>query len=80
MTTITMDMDGGYSTQDCEAYGEEVMYAGWIPQLAPTELRVSEHRIEPARAIFPLFAPAFVEIDADEDYGVLLSETFPRCP
>lgn len=79
MTTITMSMDG-YSTQDSEKYGEEVMNAGWIPQLAPTEARLSEHRNEPARAVFPLFAPAFVEIDADEDFGLLLAESFPRCP
>jgi hypothetical protein len=79
MTTIKMDMDG-YRTSGDETYGEEVMYAGWIPQLVPAEQTMSEHRIEPARAIFPLFAPAFVEMDEDEDFGLLLSESFPRCP
>lgn len=79
MTTIKMNMDG-YSTYGGEEYGEEVMYSGWIPQLSPTEERLSEHRIEPARTVFPLFAPAFVDIDEDEDFGWLLSESFPRCP
>ena len=79
MTTITMNMDG-YSTSKDEEYGEEVMCAGWIPQLAPRAERLSEHRREPARDIFPLFAPAVVEIDEDEDFGLLLSESFPRCP
>lgn len=79
MTTIKMNMDG-YSTLGGEEYGEEVMYAGWIPQLAPTVARVSEHRTEPARAVYPLFAPGFVENDEDEDFGLLLAESFPRCP
>jgi hypothetical protein len=79
MTTIKMDMDG-YRTISDEEYGEEVMCAGWIPQLTPREERLSEHRIEPARNVFPLLAPAFAELDEEEDFGILLSESFPRCP
>ncbi|MDD2701448.1 MAG: hypothetical protein PHH36_09445 [Sideroxydans sp.] len=79
MTTIRMNMDN-YRTYSDEEYGEEVMSAGWIPQLAPEKERLSEHRVEPARAVFPLFAPAFLNIDDDEDFGDLLAESFPRCP
>ncbi|MDD2700093.1 MAG: hypothetical protein PHH36_02535 [Sideroxydans sp.] len=59
--TIVMNMSSyeiERAEEVVETYGDEVMYAGWNPQLAQTEVA----HIAPAHAAFP---PSLADVDVE---------------
>lgn len=91
MATIVRNVDGCDTEHEMlllQEYGEEVMSAGWNPQLAQAAIsaaeRTSNYAGYPGRAAIPEFIPVFAPLDAMQDefdlFAPLPSAAIPKCP
>ena len=87
MATIAMNKDGCDTEHDAlmlEEYGDEVLCAGWNPQLALVGAgsieQVGEHANDEERTTVPNVVLDYAPEEAIESVRFLRSATIPQCP
>ncbi|OIR01952.1 hypothetical protein GALL_160390 [mine drainage metagenome] len=87
MATIAMNKDGCDTEHDAlmlEEYGDEVMCAGWNPQLALVGAssieQIGEHANDEERTTVPGVVLDYAPEEAIESVKFLRSATIPQCP
>ena len=87
MATIAMNKDGcdiGRDSLMFQEYGEEVMCAGWNPQLAQagasSVAQISEHANDEERTTAPGVVLDYAPEEEIENVRILRSATIPKCP
>lgn len=87
MNTILMDMDECAIEHDAhmlEECGDEVMCAGWNPQLAlaanSTAVQVNKRAKDRKRTGIPSAAPSYELKEVADSIEFVRSTAFPQCP
>ncbi|OIQ99535.1 hypothetical protein GALL_184720 [mine drainage metagenome] len=87
MASIVMNADVCDSERDAlmlKEYGEEVMSAGWNPQLALVDAssieQIGEHANDEERTTVPGVILDYAPEEAIESVRFLRSATIPQCP